>query len=128
MRKWLNAYLWGYKNSEAADHSFRKFREFYPDGDIFIKVDDNGDFENYKRVAKKYNAECSKNPFQIGYPGNHQQHNIGRECWPIDNALLWCDNIFPLEESIYPSGIQTKDQLGLKFYHQIQFHTNQALP
>ena len=42
MNKWLNAYLWGYKNWEAADHVFRKFREFYPDGDIFIKVDDNG--------------------------------------------------------------------------------------
>ena len=82
------------KNWEAADHSFRKFREFYPDGDIYIKVDDNGDFENYKKVAEKYNAECSKNPFQIGYPGNHQQHNIGRDCWPLDNALLWCDNIY----------------------------------
>jgi hypothetical protein len=94
MTKWLNAYLWGYKNWEAAEHSFRKFREFYPDGDIYIKVDDNGDFENYKKVAEKYDAECSKNPFQIGYPGNHQQHNVGRECWPMDNALLWCDNIY----------------------------------
>jgi hypothetical protein len=37
--KLLNAYLWGYKNWEAANHSFRKFKEFYPDGDIFIKVD-----------------------------------------------------------------------------------------
>jgi len=94
MTKLLNAYLWGYKNWEAADHVFRKFREFYPEGDIFIKVDDNGDFENYKKIAEKYNAECSKNPFQIGYPGNHQQHNVGRECWPMDNSLLWCDNIY----------------------------------
>lgn len=92
--KLLNAYLWGYKNWEAADHSFRKFKEFYSDGDIFIKVDDGGDFENYKKVAKKWNAEISKNKFQIGYPGNHQSHNIGRECWPKDNALLWCDNIY----------------------------------
>ena len=76
MNKWLNAYLWGYKDWEAADHSFRKFREFYPDGDIYIKVDDNGDFENYKKVAEKYNAECSKNPFQIGYPGNFKDYNI----------------------------------------------------
>jgi hypothetical protein len=94
MNKWLNAYLWGYKNWEAADHSFRKFREFYPDGDIYIKVDDNGDFENYKKIAEKYNAECSKNPFQIGYPGNFKDYNIGREYWPMDNALLWCDNIY----------------------------------
>ena len=50
MNKWLNAYLWGYKNWEAADHSLRKFREFYPDGDIYIKVDANGDFENYTKI------------------------------------------------------------------------------
>jgi hypothetical protein len=44
------------------------------DGDIYIKVDDGGDFENYTKIAKKYNAECYKNPFQIGYPGNFQNH------------------------------------------------------
>lgn len=92
--KLLNAYLWGYKNWEAAHHSFRKFREFYPDGDIFIIVDEGGDYENYQKVAKDWNAQISKNPFQIGYPGNHKQHSIGRSCWPQDNALLWCDNIY----------------------------------
>lgn len=92
--KLLNAYLWGYKNWEAADNSFRKFRQFYPDGDIFIKVDANGDFENYKLIAQKWDADISKNPFQIGYPGNHQEHNVGRECWPMDNSFLWCDNIY----------------------------------
>lgn len=94
MHKLLNAYLWGYKNSEAADHSLRKFRQFYPDGEIFIKVDVGGDFENYTNIAKKYDAYCSINPFKIGYPGNHQEHNIGRECWPKDNTILWCDNIY----------------------------------
>ena len=94
MNKWLNAYLWGYKNWEAADHSFRKFREFYPDGDIYIKVDDGGDFENYMKLAKKYNGYCSNNPFQIGYPGNFNEKITGRDCWPMDNAILWCDNIY----------------------------------
>jgi hypothetical protein len=94
MGKLLNAYLWGYKNWEAAEHSFRKFREFYPDGDINISVDDGGDFENYTKVAEKYNAECYKNSFQIGYPGNFGNHKSDRECWPKDNALLWCDNIY----------------------------------
>lgn len=94
MGKLLNAYLWGYKNWEAADHVLRKFKEFYPDGWIYIKVDDGGDFENYTKIAKKYNGYCSNNPFQIGYPGNHQQHNVGRDCWPKDNAILWCDNIY----------------------------------
>ncbi len=70
MDKLLNAYLWGYKNWEAADHAFRKFREFYPDGDIFIKVDDNGDFENYKKVAQKYNAQCSSKEIHLVRVGN----------------------------------------------------------
>jgi hypothetical protein len=92
--KLLNAYLWGYKKWEAADHCFRKFREFYGDADIFITVDCDGDYDNYKKIADKWNANIKKNPFQIGYPGNHQQHNVGRECWPKDNSILWCDNIY----------------------------------
>ena len=92
--KLLNAYLWGYKNPEAADHSFRKFKEFYPDGDTFIVVDNTGDEDGYKLIAKKWKSVFKKNPFQIGYPGNHQQHNVGRLCWPKDNAILWCDNIY----------------------------------
>jgi hypothetical protein len=94
MKNLLNAYLWGYKNWEAADHCFRKFKQFYPDGNIFIRIDDGGDYENYLNVANKWNADISKNPFNIGYPGNHQDHNIGRECWPKDNSILWCDNIY----------------------------------
>jgi hypothetical protein len=94
MGKLLNAYLWGYRNWEAADHSLRKFKEFYADGDIFIKVDGNGDIDNYNAIAKKWEADCSQNPFQLGYPGNHQQHNVGRECWPKECTLLWLDNVY----------------------------------
>jgi hypothetical protein len=92
--KLLNAYLWGYKNWVASDHSLRKFKEFYPDGDIFIKVDGNGDIQNYKLIAEKWGAECSQNPFQLGYPGNHQQHNVGRECWPKECTILWLNNLY----------------------------------
>jgi hypothetical protein len=92
--KLLNAYLWGYKNWEAADHSLRKFKEFYPDGNIFIKVDGNGDVTNYNKIAEKWGADCSQNPFQLGYPGNHQQHDVGRDCWPKECTLLWLDNVY----------------------------------
>jgi len=137
MKKLLNAYLWGYKNSEAADHVFRKFREFYPDGDIYIKVDDGGDFEEYKKIAEKYHAECSKNAFKIGYPGNHQQHDVGRECWPMDNAILWCDNIYwackksdskfmiILEEDTFilkPISIIKDNEFGISVF---EYNTNQ---
>ena len=56
--KLLNAYLWGYKNPEAADHSFRKFKEFYPDGDTFIVVDNTGD-EDDKMIAVFLDIEAT---------------------------------------------------------------------
>src|SRR5260221_12585798 len=90
----LDAYLWGFKNWQAADVSFKKFREFYPLGNIFIKVDAEGDIQNYQNISEKWNADCCQNPFRLGYPGNHQDHNVGRECWPKDNTLLWLDNIY----------------------------------
>jgi len=97
----LNAYLWGYENWEAADNSFRKFREFYPNGDIHIQLDNGGDFENYNRVAEKWKASIKKNPFRIGRCGifgNYSETSNGpentRDCWPKENTILWCDNIY----------------------------------
>ena len=90
----IDAYLWGYKNWKAADVSFRKFREFYPSGQIFIKVDKGGEFMEYHDLAIKFGAYCSENPFRLGYPGNHGDHQVGRDCWPKDNTLLWLDNIY----------------------------------
>lgn len=92
--KLLNAYLWGFKNWEASDHSLRKFREFYPDGDIHIQVDGGGDMENYTKVATKYNATIIENTYNLGYPGNHQSHNVGRKCWPKESTLYWLDNLY----------------------------------
>ncbi len=90
----LDAYLWGYKNWEASFHSLRKFKEFYPDGKIHIQVDKEGYFEEYKKLAEQYSASCLENPFKLGYPGNHQDHNIGRKCWPKECTLLWLDNLY----------------------------------
>lgn len=90
----LDAYVWGYKNWEAAHHSIRKFREFYKDGNIFIQLDDGGDVENYNRVAKDWDAFLEKNTFNVGYPGNFGDKIIDRKCWPKENTLHWCDNIY----------------------------------
>jgi hypothetical protein len=92
--KLLNALLWGYKNWEAADHSLRKFKQFYPEGDIFLTVDREGDIENYKNLQTKYLASLSHNNIQIGYPGNFHNHKANRDCWPKENTLLWLDNIY----------------------------------
>ena len=89
----LDGYLWGYKNVEAGDNVFRKFKEFYPNGSTFIIVDKGGDETGYQNIADKYESTIRINEFNIGYPGNHGEHNIGRPCWPKENAFLWCDNL-----------------------------------
>jgi hypothetical protein len=94
MGKIIDAYLWGYKNYEAADVSFRKFKEFYPNSNIFIRVDIDGDYENYEKVANKYNANISKTPIKIGYPGNFNEKNIGRDGWPKENTFEWLNGIY----------------------------------
>jgi len=90
----ISAYLWGYQHYEAADNSFRKFKEFYPNSDIFVRVDNDGDYDNYEKVAKKYNADISKTEIKIGYPGNFNEKNIGRESWPKENTFEWLNGIY----------------------------------
>lgn len=97
----LGAYLWGYSNWEAAHHSFRKFREVYPDGSIQIVVDAGGDVENYTRVANEWNASLKVNPFRIGRCGvfgNYAETSDGpensRECWTKEGCMQWCQNIY----------------------------------
>lgn len=90
----LDAYLWGYQNWEAGFHSLRKFKEFYPKGKIHIQVDKGGSFDEYQKVASQYSGSCSENPFKLGYPGNHQNHIVGRKCWPKECTLLWLDNLY----------------------------------
>lgn len=94
MSKLLDAYLWGYQHYEAGDNSFRKFKEFYPDSNIFLRVDNDGDYDNYKTVAKKYNVDISKTEIKIGYPGNFNEKNIGRVAWPKENTFEWLNGIY----------------------------------
>ena len=99
--KLLNAYLWGYSNWEAADHSFRKFREFYPDGTIHIQVDNGGDMDNYNKIAQKWGATIQENEFRVGRCGvfgDYAQTSNGpensRDCWPKESCIKWCENIY----------------------------------
>ena len=50
----LSAYLWGYDKPEAADISFRKYREFYKDGTIHCTVDLGGMETEFKEVCDKW--------------------------------------------------------------------------
>lgn len=97
----LGAYLWGYSNWEAAHHSFRKFREFYPEGSIQIVVDNGGDVENYTRVANTWNASLKVNDFRVGrcgvfgdYANTSDGPENSRECWTKEGCMTWCQNIY----------------------------------
>jgi hypothetical protein len=94
MKNILDAYLWGYKDCFAGDVSLTKFKEFYPEGSIHIQIDEGGDIEGYKKIADRFDASLHKNAFKIGYPGDHGDHIMGRECWPKENAVLWCHNLY----------------------------------
>lgn len=91
----LSGYLWGYKKWEAADVSFRKFKEFYPNSNLFCRVDLEGDYDGYKNICDKWEVSCYKNDFQIGYCGDFTSHlKTGREYWPVENAFEWLDNLY----------------------------------
>lgn len=90
----ISAFLWGYRNWESAHHSLRKFKQFYPDGDVFIQIDIDGDYSNYKKVADEFKCYIDKSSFKIGYPGDFGDKIIGRKCWPKENAIEWCNQIY----------------------------------
>lgn len=91
----LSGYLWGYKNYQAGDKSFETFRKFYPNGELYLKVDLGGDESNYKSVAEKYNANYSVNPINVGKCGDWDGvYSVGRECWPLENTLVWLEGIY----------------------------------
>jgi len=91
----VSAYLWGYKDYQAGDKSFETFKKFYPDGELYLKVDLGGDEENYKKVAEKHNADYSVNPINVGKCGDWADiYKLGRECWPKENAFVWIKGIY----------------------------------
>ena len=48
MRKLISGYLWAWKNWEAGSKSVATLKKYYRDADVFINVDFDGDFINYK--------------------------------------------------------------------------------
>ena len=69
MKSLLSAYLWCYDKPDAADISFRKFREFYKDGEIYCNVDLGGNVEEFKKVCDKWGAMMTVNPINVGRCG-----------------------------------------------------------
>jgi len=87
--KIISAYLWAFKNFESGIKSLKSVRQFYPDADLFINVDYEGDFINYRQRGLELEAHISRNNFQLGYCGNFGNVNVGRDCWDKEATFEW---------------------------------------
>lgn len=94
MNKLVAAYLWAWRNYESGKKSLKSVKTFYPDADLFINVDYDGDFENYRFIADELNAKITRNKFQIGYCGNFGNVNVGYECWSKESAFEWINGFY----------------------------------
>lgn len=99
----LSVYLWTWKKWKEADVAFRKYREFYSDGEIYCRLDtDGGEEENFQKVCDIWGAKLSVNPIRVGrcgWMGHYEGYDddkieIQRECWPMENAFTWMDGIY----------------------------------
>jgi hypothetical protein len=98
MSKLLSCYLWAFKNYKAGIKSVSTVRKFYPNADVFINVDFEGDFDNYTREGNEINAVVTKNNFQLGYCGDfnsiYGKVTVGRECWPREYTFEWLRGVY----------------------------------
>ena len=94
MSKLVAAYLWAWRNYESGEKSLASVRKFYPDADLFINVDYEGDLYSYKAVGQRLEATVTRNKFQIGYCGNFGNVNVGYECWSKEAAFEWVSGFY----------------------------------
>jgi hypothetical protein len=94
MNKLISGYLWAFKNYAAGEKSVKSLKKFYPDADIFINVDYDGDVENYKKICETNQYYLSKNQFQLGYCGDFGNVIVGRDCWPKESSFEWLRGIY----------------------------------
>jgi hypothetical protein len=94
MSKLISGYLWAWTKYEAGLKSVNSLKKFYPDSDIFINVDYDGDVTNYTDICYKNEFTFSRNNFQLGYCGNFSNVNVGRECWPKEYTFEWIRGIY----------------------------------
>jgi hypothetical protein len=92
----ISAYLWGYKNYEAGVKSIQTFKHFYPTSDVFVRIDIDGDLENYKSCLSELNINIASQESKLGYPGKFSPsgHDAGREHWPYKNLYTWLKSIY----------------------------------
>jgi hypothetical protein len=94
MNKLISGYLWAWTNYEAGFKSVNSLKKFYPNADIFINVDYDGDIANYTDICDKNGFTFSRNNFQLGYCGNFTGKDVGYDCWPKENTFEWIRGIY----------------------------------
>lgn len=94
MKKIISGYLWAWRNIERGKKSIETLRKFYPNSDVFINVDFEGDVENYKKISEELNTNFSVNNFQLGYCGNFGNVQVGYDCWPKESTFEWVRGIY----------------------------------
>jgi hypothetical protein len=86
MSKLISGYWWAWKEIEAGKKSMQTLRKYYPDADLFINVDYEGDVDGYTKVGKELNATVTRNNFQLGYCGNFGDRDIGYDYWSKEKS------------------------------------------
>jgi hypothetical protein len=94
MSKLISGYLWAWTNYEAGKKSLLSLKKQYPDADLFVNVDLEGDIDSYKEVCGEIGATLSVNPFQIGYCGNFGNVHVGYEYWPKESSFEWLNQLY----------------------------------
>ena len=94
MNKLVSGYLWAWKNTEAGSKSVETLKRYYPDADIFINVDYDGDVATYKKICNENAYIFSRNNFQLGYCGDFGDKNLGRDCWAKEYTFEWVRGIY----------------------------------
>ena len=100
----LSGYLWGYDKVEAAEVAFKQFKKFYPDGNLQCTIDLGGKVEEFQELCDKYDVDMKVNPINVGrcgwmghyenYVEDGPQNELGRKCWPKENAFVWMDRLY----------------------------------
>ena len=94
MSKLISGYWWAWREVEAGKKSMQTLRKFYPDSDLFINVDYEGDVEGYQKVGEELGATVTRNNFQLGYCGNFGDRDIGYEHWTKEKAVEWLRGVY----------------------------------
>lgn len=94
MNKIISGYLWAYKNIDSGIKSLQSLQKYYPNSDLFVNVDFEGDYIGYKKEGDRIGAITTINKFQLGYCGNFGNVHVGYDCWSKKSTFEWFNQFY----------------------------------